>query len=166
MKTEAAPNFWDRTHPLSEAYETFTNALVPAMGSCSSLQGELLRAASRIGYDWYNNGWGCNNWSGAVNMIGKHFHQLPVQPSEDIIDNFDRSLNWVKDFSHGEPAPSNDAIVEEHVTRLTEVVVQALIDNPEFIPNDIDMFKYQEDDYEWPPEEDDTFGWDYDDEEE
>jgi len=42
--------------------------LMPAMGAADTVAGELIRAASKLGHDFYNNGMG-NNTSGAVNFL-------------------------------------------------------------------------------------------------
>lgn len=65
-------SFNNRNHPLSPTYARLCEKLVPGEGKCETVEGELLRAASRIYHDYYNNGFG-NNWSGAYNYIDKHF---------------------------------------------------------------------------------------------
>ena len=39
-----------------ERYEALFEKLVPGSGKCETLGGEILRAVSRIGYRWYNDG--------------------------------------------------------------------------------------------------------------
>jgi hypothetical protein len=63
--------FWNNTHPRNEESNTAYGELVPAMGKCETLEGELLRASSKIYYDFFNNGFG-NNWSGPLNYLDKH----------------------------------------------------------------------------------------------
>lgn len=162
MTTELA-NFWNKTHPLSTQYQEFTDKLVPGSGNCDTLQGELMRAASRIGYDWYNNGWGCNNWSGAVQFIGTRFEELPNKPSAEILKQLYACLTEVSHYSHGEPCHISDEKADVLVTKIVEIVTQGLIDNPTMIPNAEDMFGYQEPDYREDPE--DEFGDDEEEEE-
>jgi hypothetical protein len=52
-------------------YNELFERLVPTSGPCETLEGELLRASSRIYHDYYNNGFG-NNWSGAFNFLDTH----------------------------------------------------------------------------------------------
>lgn len=78
-------NFWDGDHPLTEIAKAKHSELVPMSGNCQTFQGELLRCSSRIEYDWYNNGWGCNNWSGAVMFLTNKFRELPVQPNAETL---------------------------------------------------------------------------------
>lgn len=159
-------NFWDNTHPLAEIASAKYDELVPARDHCASLQGELIRASTRIGYDWYNNGWGCNNWSGAVQFILARFSNLPNQPSAEIIADLRKNLAIVADYSHGEPCHINDDLADEVVTKIHEIIIQAVIDNPELIANTTDMFSYQEEDYREHADEEDDFGYDDDDDDE
>ena len=45
--------------------------LMPMVGNSPVLAGELIRAANRLAYDFYNNGMG-NNTSGAINFLKNH----------------------------------------------------------------------------------------------
>jgi hypothetical protein len=57
---------YDETH-----YHFLYDQLVPNEGRADTLEGELLRAISRIHYDYLNNGFG-NNWSGAWRFIDRY----------------------------------------------------------------------------------------------
>lgn len=144
----STPNFWDKSHPLSEHYQKLVSDLLPDYGYAETLQGELIRAVSRIGYDWYNNGWGCNNWSGAVIFLQEKFSELPIQLQDiNAIANFHAALDRVHEYSHGEPVRTPDVKIEKWVTTIIEVVTQAILDNPKPIDNTDDMFNYQEKPY-------------------
>lgn len=65
-------NFWNNKHPLTPTYDRLYAKLVPEEGKCETLEGELIRAASRIHHDYYNNGFG-NNWSGAYKYLDNYF---------------------------------------------------------------------------------------------
>jgi len=146
---DEAANFWNHKHPLSAKYEELYEQQVPDSGGASTVVGELLRAASRIGYDWYNNGWGCNNWSGAVNYIRKHMNELPLEA--DVIRKLNHELDYVYEYSHGEPAPHDEDRAEFAITTITEIVVQGILDtNPAKWTTksaDDDMFELQEESY-------------------
>lgn len=49
--------------------------LVPPIGTCETLQGEILRALGNLWYDWQNNGGG-NNTSGSLNFLRLYLHEL------------------------------------------------------------------------------------------
>lgn len=55
----------------NKQFENLWNELIPASGNCETLAGELVRAAGRLQYDFYNNGMG-NNTSGAINFLRHH----------------------------------------------------------------------------------------------
>lgn len=147
------PNFWDKTHQLSAQAEELYEKFVPAAGTCDTLQGELLRASSKIGYDWYNNGWGCNNWSGAVVFLKEHISDLPEMAEDSDSSVFHDALNQVHEFSHGEPVRISDARADQLVTHIHEYVVKKILANPLPIPNTLDMWDFSEPDYV-PDEED------------
>jgi hypothetical protein len=152
--TELA-TFWNNQHPLNDIADEKFNALVPGSGKCDTLQGELIRASSKISYDWFNNGWGCNNWSGAVVFIGRFFGDLPVQPSKQVYDELIKALKVVHEYSHGEPCHIADEKADALVTKIHEIIVQGLIDNPEPIVNTRDMYDFQEEEYRPMNDEDD-----------
>lgn len=59
--------YWNNKGRYQADYDRLVD-LMPAMGECDTVAGELIRAASRLGHDFYNNGMG-NNTSGAVNFL-------------------------------------------------------------------------------------------------
>lgn len=146
--------FWDNTHPLSEASEALYDKLVPEDGNCPTLQGELLRASTKISWDWFNNGWGCNNWSGAVVFLQKSFKELPVQTDAEVLTKLKQQLSYVYEYSHGQPSPKNESRADLAVTTIHEIVVQAVLDNPEEILNTRDMYDFSEEDYRSHSEDD------------
>lgn len=142
--------FWNEQHPLSAQSTELTNTLVPSSGHCATVEGELLRASNRIGYDWYNNGWGCNNWSGAVCFIQQHMSFLPINTDQRQL--LTRELKYVYDYSHGEPCRLDyDGRTCEAVTNIQAIIVQGILDRDGayHANNDDDMFNYQEHDYDY-----------------
>lgn len=57
--TEIGKSYWNENGKYQAEYNELYEALVPAMGQAKNLFGEVIRAASRLGYDYYNNG-NCN----------------------------------------------------------------------------------------------------------
>lgn len=155
----SAPNFWDRTHPLSADNERLFEQLVPACGHCDTLQGECLRAAAKIGYDWYNNGWGCNNWSGAVVFLRRNALVLAANRSEQERTEFLKALDFCSNYSHGERVTCTDNKAEHNVTVIAAFATQCCLDHPEPIANTTDMLDLSERDArQWPPYD---YGEDY-----
>lgn len=60
--------YWNGKGKFQAQYNECLDKLVPDSGKCDTLAGELVRAASRLSYDFYNNGMG-NNTSGALNFL-------------------------------------------------------------------------------------------------
>ena len=159
------PNFWDKTHRLSAQADQLFEELVPPVGMCNTVQGELLRASSKIGYDWYNNGWGCNNWSGAVRFLQEYTDTMPVQGTSQQIKEFYSALRQVYEYSHGEPVDIGDSTADRLVTTIHEYVVTCVLANSTMIENTVDMWDLQELDF-LPEEDDDQYEYFDDDEEE
>ena len=55
--------YWDNEGKYQEQYNRAWKQLIPASGEAEDGLPEALRAISRIGYDYYNNGF-CNLWQG------------------------------------------------------------------------------------------------------
>ena len=55
--------YWDNEGKYQEQYNKAWKQLIPAEGEAKDGPPEALRAISRIGYDYYNNGF-CNLWQG------------------------------------------------------------------------------------------------------
>ena len=53
--------YWDREGKYQKQYDAAWKQLIPASGEAKDGLPEALRAISRIGYDYYNNGF-CNLW--------------------------------------------------------------------------------------------------------
>jgi len=64
------PNFWKGDHPNNHLVKEF-EPLMPPSGAADTLEGELYRAAIRLVYDCYNNGF-CNDNSGALEFLVEH----------------------------------------------------------------------------------------------
>ena len=125
--------------PLSSEYERLFAMLVPAEGKCNTVEGELLRASSKIYHDYYNNGFG-NNWSGAYKFLDVHFG---LKTSERKI---------LHKYAKGKIAPRNDAQyssddkIAATLESLAERLMIAILDVERrgngFTPNNEDMWDY------------------------
>lgn len=60
-------NYWDGNGKYQDKFNELSE-LMPSYGKCDTLAGELIRAANKLAYDFYNNGM-CNNTSGAINFL-------------------------------------------------------------------------------------------------
>jgi len=144
--------FWNEQHPLSKQAEVLYGELVPGSGNCETVEGELLRASSKIGYDWYNNGWSCNNWSGAVCFLKEHAVEI-LNLDKETAAKLNKSLDYVHEYSHGEPAShlNYNSIPDIHVTCIHAIIVQGILSKEERTPNvdKLDMHDMCEHDYDY-----------------
>ena len=148
-KQKTLPNFWAQTHPLSEKSQELSDALMPVMGMADTLQGELIRASSKIAYDWYNNGWGCNNWSGAVVFLRANLIKLSIPPSDAEMHAFTKALDVAYCYSPGEPCSIDGESANIVCTKIHETVIKAVLNNPIPIKNRVDMLSLSESDHHY-----------------
>lgn len=59
LHTEIGKTYWNEEGIYQSEYDELYNELVPASGSAQTLNGELIRAISRLSYEYFNNG-NCN----------------------------------------------------------------------------------------------------------
>jgi hypothetical protein len=71
--TPTGQSYWNDKGAFQAEYNELYEKHVPRSGSCSTLNGELIRAASRLSYEYYNNG-NCNSKSGRG--VSKYYRQF------------------------------------------------------------------------------------------
>ena len=54
--TKIGKDYWCKNGAYSKEYEKLYKEMVPSFGEADSLNGELIRAVSRLGHEYYNNG--------------------------------------------------------------------------------------------------------------
>ena len=80
--------YWDNEGKYQEQYDRAWKQLIPASGEAEDGLPEALRAVSRIGYDYYNNGF-CNLWQGweDIDDYGEEYMEYKIDSYyEDMID--------------------------------------------------------------------------------
>ena len=120
--------YWGSTPESKEQRELFSK-LVKSSGKSDTVEGELLRAANKIYYDYFNNGFG-NNWSGAFNFLKKY-----------STARISHELDILKDFSTGKmPHLSQDKEVEHALDSLMDKIVHEIKHaGDELTPHSVDM---------------------------
>lgn len=139
-------SFWNRKHPLYESYLKF-ESLMPVEGNCQTIEGEVLRAATRIYWDYYNNGFG-NNWSGALNFLKEY--KMVTEKEYDRLDYYARGRVYGnRDYFGGQ--------IEILLNDVLARVVQTILAHDGKYSNNtfnVDMFDRQEpDNYSYDEEE-------------
>ena len=120
---------------VNETFSKLANELIPDRGKCDTLAGEVLRAAGRLQYDFYNNGMG-NNTSGAIHFLDEQ----GVINSEDFqtVYPYTRGRLYNGSYDNDDFHKSIDSIVES--------AVLFVLNNPATrdINNEVDMFDFEE----------------------
>jgi hypothetical protein len=127
-----ASTYWDQVGKYQDLYNELFQQLVPSAGKCATVEGELLRAASKIYYDYYNNGFG-NNWSGPWRFLETFAGKLDLY----------KELETLKPYAHGRM--TQNRAVDSALDSLVDKVMEYLQSkNGEFSPNSSDMWDLQE----------------------
>jgi hypothetical protein len=109
--------------------------LMPGMGNSDVLAGELIRAANRLAYDFYNNGMG-NNTSGAINFLA---HHGAVDPGvRDTIQPYTTGRLYHGDYE-------GDAL-QLAIEAMIDSTVEMIVRNPQLMTmkNTDDIFNYED----------------------
>jgi hypothetical protein len=144
--------YWDNTGKFQAEYDELVK-LMPAAGKCDTLAGEMIRAVSRLGYDFYNNGMG-NNTSGAANYLR----------AKMAIDESTYSVIYPYTTGRVYQGRYDGDSLQQAIERAVDQTVEMIVRNPQLtaIANTEDLFDYQDPMQRY--EEEDDF--DYYDEEE
>lgn len=142
-------NYWNTQGQFQTEFDQFSQELMPAMGAAESLAGELVRAANRLYYDAFNNGF-CNNTSGAVNFL--YTHLVPFYPSDRDLKE---ALDTVAPKTNSGGYSTVGCITGAALDLIVDRVAALIINQPELKqqPNPCDMFDLQDEDY-YEPEDD------------
>ena len=129
---------------LSDMFEKY----VPMRGKADTVGGEIVRAASRIGYRWYNDGdqLGVGYGNETCNAAGRY---LMEKCDDSVVDAVSRAWGVYSEEAY-----------DEKLYSLIDVVVSYLEDNPQTFEqeNDEDMWDYREwEDTHYEDEEDDEW---------
>ena len=128
--------YWNKQGAHQADYDRLVE-LMPMMGNCDTVAGELIRAVSKLGHDFYNNGMG-NNTSGAVNFL----------EAKGAIDR--NTYCTIYDYTRGalyQGRYDGDSL-QVAMERMVDQTVEFILANPELETqaNTEDMFDYSEED--------------------
>jgi len=131
-------------------YRVFWDQLIPDSGKAETVEGEMLRAVSKIQHDFYNNGFG-NNWSGALAYLQQYLPSFGV--------NIPHTLwNTISPYATGRTHPNNQKIENNIGLALDQITdgVMAAIRNSDgnYHPNRADMYDMSSP-TQWSDDEDD-----------
>ena len=126
--------YWNRRGRYQVEFDNFIG-LMPLVGHSPVLAGELIRAANRLAYDFYNNGMG-NNTSGAINFLKDHG---AVDPGVyDTIYEYTRGRQY-EGYYEGDS-------LQLAIEQMIDSTVLMIVRNPELITqyNEDDIFNYSD----------------------
>jgi hypothetical protein len=128
--------YWNHQGKYQAQYDELVK-LMPAMGKSDTVAGELIRAVSKLGYDFYNNGMG-NNTSGALNFIG----QYPILEPKYFSTIYEYTRGRLYEGSY-----DGDAL-QVAIEHLVDVTIEFITHNPQVMtmPNAVDMHDLSEPD--------------------
>jgi len=122
---------------MSATFERIWEELVPREGNAATVAGEMIRAAGRLRYDFYNNGMG-NNTSGALKFLRE----------KGAIDK--ELFEYVLPYTTGRLYEGNyDGDFFHHaIDRIVEMTTKMVTYNPQLMTmeNTEDMFDYSDED--------------------
>ena len=140
--------YWNRTGTYQAWIDNVGSKLVPSSGRCDTVEGELIRSATRLYYDFYNNGM-CNNTSGAVKFIIAKLNNAPSIITE---------LETI--YLESNTGGYSERDISKELETVLDAVFAEVKDKRQLTPNTEDFFDYEDVEVE---DEDDEF---YEDDEE
>jgi hypothetical protein len=131
--------YWNNQGRYQKEFDQLTKQLMPGVGAAETVAGEMVRAANRIYYDAFNNGF-INNTSGALRFL-----KVNLDADDELADA----------FRHIEPKTNSGGYssVTEKTERCLDLLVDRVVENirarPELVTmtNKVDMFDLQAPDY-------------------
>ena len=127
--------YWNNKGAYQAEYSRLCEELIPLMGNCDTVAGEMLRCATRLAHDLYNNGMG-NNTSGAVNYL----------LAKGVIDS--KTHGIIYEYTRGllyDGRYEGDSF-QVAIERMIDSTVEHILERPELTTaeNTEDMFEYEE----------------------
>ena len=108
---ELENTYWAENGEYQEEVENLDN-LLPLMGPCETLKGEIWRAASKIYHDFYNNGFG-NFWVEPAKFLMDHI-QLPEEVKQVLLEHGNGNVAEIDYFDEME------MMIDETIIQLKE----------------------------------------------
>ena len=142
--------YWNNKGTYQADYDRLVQ-LMPMSGKCETVAGELIRAASKLAYDFYNNGMG-NNTSGAVNYLD-HLCVFDY----DNTNVFGKIYEYTRGKIYNGNYDGDE--LQMAIERMIDYTVQFILENPslETQENTLDMFDFEDPEEHFYNEEEDDY---------
>lgn len=126
--------YWNNKGKFQADYDRLL-PFMPDSGPADTAAGEIIRAISKLGYDFYNNGMG-NNTSGAVNYLRRM--AAIDQETYQTIYAYTRGQTYEGYYDGDE--------LHTAIENMVDSAVYFIKTNPylETLPNTVDMFEFED----------------------
>jgi len=135
--------YWENKGKFQKELNELTEQLIPPAGECATHGGEILRAAIRLYYDAFNNGF-CNNTSGAINFLNLYLNKQFIDESA-----LNHALNKIEPCTNTGGYSNVTDDIENSLDTILDYAVRFNLEFPELAQskNINDMFDFQDDDF-------------------
>ena len=125
---DTSKTYWDNEGKYQEQYNAAWKALIPMSGEAENGWPEALRAISRIGYDYYNNGF-CNlwrSWDDGDTVMDSYYEDMVEYLRHHIPSDMFKQLNEFLHDAKGYGNWSNQAGV---IDRIIDHIMEGIMEN-------------------------------------
>lgn len=151
--------YWNSNGKHQLEYQELYSTLVPAEGNAGTVEGEMIRAATRLYYDYYNNGM-LNNTSGACQFLMECNTNQFLNIGDELLEVYQESNTGCY----------TDVSLSTQLETILDTVVEYIVSlNGEYTESDVDMFNFQDpdyddyNDYDGDEDDEDEYLWETDD---
>ena len=137
--------YWNSNGMYQADYEVLAQKLLPGNGKTGTIEGEMLRAATKLYYDYYNNGM-CNNTSGPAKFLLRmnEEHFLNVGYALQQVYHECNTGNYTP-VSLGEPLEEILNSVVKYIVSLKGSYTESTLDIYDFSdPDYVDLYDYED----------------------
>lgn len=128
--------YWNNNGKHQADYELLANTIVPPSGNAGTYEGEMLRATTRLYYDYYNNGM-ANNTSGAVKFL--------IEANDKFNLGIDHELELVS-YECNTTYYTEAPLAEPLETIANAVIEYVLSKDGKYTVSDVNLFDYADED--------------------
>jgi len=128
VKDQPWGTYWDNEGKYQEQYTKAWEKLIPASGEAEDGLPEALRAISRVGYDYYNNGF-CNLWrewdEGDITM-DSYYEDMVEYLRRHIPSDMYKQLN---EFLHDAKGYGNWSDQAGVIDRIIDHIIEGIVED-------------------------------------
>lgn len=126
-KVDTSQAYWDNNGKYQEQYDKAWEQLIPASGEAKDGLPEALRAISRIGYDYYNNGFGnlWRSWDDGDIEMDSYYEDLVDYLRSEIPRDMHKQL---KEFLWDAKGYGNWSDKADIIDRIIDYIMEQIIE--------------------------------------